>query len=297
MSTYIPNGNYPAGRPTATIYIDGLLAVCFKGDKKCTVAAHKQSTHTLALQVFKWTPNNPPQPDDCEAVEVNLPDNYQKVEIKVKKLTTSKKEVKVYNGPPHTLPPPTAPPPPWPPDQRLNFIQLCVDLEGGRGHTQRLKNKPSTLWPRFYIDDGLFCAYKESKDQFQLTPKGMASAVTLNTVALAIAADIFLVAGESIEITADGMPLNPPVSLAFGSIYQIGLTNVCKMKPTVDDFELYYEVLDISLLPAPKYNLDNLTGIGDPERTKLGPCLGGSHFSDRVPCMSAVFGQTNDFVD
>jgi hypothetical protein len=51
---------------------------------------------------------------------------------------------------------------------RFNLENSWVDLEGIRGHgaTVQLENNPNTLFPRFYINDGLFCAYRRSSGNF-----------------------------------------------------------------------------------------------------------------------------------
>ena len=283
MVTYEKAFESLTAAPTASIYIDGLLALCFNGNQRCTVAANMQSDHELVFEIHKYD-SSIPAPGDCTEI-LNLPPTYQRVELQVKKLSPRKNEVKVYSG--SALP-----------DDRDDLVKYCVDLEGARGHSVRIKNKPSTLWPRFYIDDGLFCAYKLSTDEFNLEPNVSPpppNPIKLKQVALAIAADIFLEPGETIEIIVDGKTL---MSLDSGSQYQIGITNVCSSSTTTSDFNKHYQSLDVSVLdPATEYTLDNLTGLGTIGRTQLGPCIGGGPFSDRVPCMAVVFGQTEDFID
>lgn len=285
MVTYKKAFKSPTVEPTATIYIDGLLALCFNGQQRCTVAVNKQPDHDLVFEIHKYDSSKPP-PGDCTRIFELLPtDSYQRVEIQVKKLSMRTNEVKVYSGSPV--------------GDRDDFANNCVDLEGKRGHSRRIKNKLSTLWPRFYIDDGLFYAYKLSTDEFSLkpgvSPPPPPDPVPLKKVALAIVADIFLKPGETIEIIVDGKTLK---SLDSGSQYQIGITNVCSSSTTTSDFNKHYQSLDVSVLhPAKEYTLDNLTGLGTIGRTQLGPCIGGGPFSDRVPCMAVVFGQTEDFID
>ena len=280
MATYKKAFNPPTVEPTATIYIDGLLALCFNGKQRCTVAANIQPDHDLVFEIYKYDSSKKPP---CNEIFKLLPTStYQRVEIKVKKSDPTKNEVKVYSG--SAI------------GDRDDFVKNCVDLEGARGHTKRIKNKLSTLWPRFYIDDGLFYAYKLSTDDFNLKPDvSPPASVSLKKVALAIAADIFLEPGDTIEIMVDGKAVK---SLDSGSQYQIGITNVCSSSTTTSDFNKHYQSLDVSVLhPAKEYTLDNLTGLGTIGRTQLGPCIGGGLFSDRVPCMAVVFGQTEDFID
>jgi len=283
MVTYTKAFKSPTVNPTASIYIDGLLALCFKGSQKCTVAANKQSDHDLVFEIHTYDSTKPPRKRCTEIFRLPPTSSYKRLEIKVKKLSPRTNEVKVYTGPAVS-------------DDRDDFVKNCVDLEGARGHTKRIKNKVSTLWPRFYIDDGLFYAYKLSTDDFNLKPDvSPPPPIPLNKVALAIAADIFLHSGDTIEIIVDGKTV---MSLASGSQYQIGITNVCSSSTAASDFNKHYQVLDVSVLdPAKEYTLENTTGLGTIGRTQLGPCIGGGVFSDRVPCMAVVFGQTEDFVD
>lgn len=287
MSTYSEEFSYPSVEPTATIYMDGLLALCFKGEQRCTVAVNKQSTHIPEFKIFKWASG------ECEEI-LNLSDNYQRVEINVNK--ASVRAVKVYTGPSRM---PSSTPPPF--DERHNFVENCVDLEGERGHKQPVKNKVSTLWPRFYINDGLFCTYKRSSGKFDLQKPSGSVVKALDEVALAIAADIFLKAGEFIEVTVDGMPLRPPVKLDFGARYEIGITNDCRTSLGKSDFYLHYKALDVSGLSATEFHLEHRGDpVGSPDPTPLGRCVRKPAMgpaSDRTPCMAIVFGDTTDFID
>ena len=282
MSTYVTTTTYPA-QPTATIYIEGLFGLCFKGQQRCTVGLNKQATHSPVFKFYKWTPSSPPKETDCELL-LDLPLDVQRVAIHVKKNGTRKNAVQVYDG----NSPSSSP-------DRYSFVDHCVDIEGPRGHNQRIKNKALSLWPRFYIDDGLFCAYKLSTADFDFKDTSGAVKVPLNKLALAIAADLFLETGESIEITADGRTVKT-VTIQAGSFYEIGITNLCGDTELID-FDMHYAVLDVPSL-SPYTLASKISGAGSTTRTILGHCINSdSDASDRAPCMAVVFGETEDFVD
>ncbi|HKR11968.1 MAG TPA: hypothetical protein VJT15_07930 [Pyrinomonadaceae bacterium] len=277
MSTYVKQTTYPSVEPTATIYIEGLFGLCFKGEERCTIGMNKQSTHIPEFKIYEWTPKG------CEPILDKLPAGTQRVEIKVKTTGTRNNAVRVYDGPSPASSP-----------DRHSFVEYCVDLEGPRGHNQRVKNIGMSLWPRFYIDDGLFCAYRLSSAKFDFKDASGGVKVPLEEVALAIAADIFLEPTESIIISADGTDL---VRLETGARYEIGITNLCGSLTGASDFDLHYAALDVAGISP--YTLASRTpGAGSTTPIILGHCISRDpDASDRAPCMSVIFGETEDFVD
>jgi len=271
---YVTRAKYPLVDPTATIYIHGLLAVCFKGKDKCTIAVNDEPAHTPIFQVWETNP--------CKELLRMTPSGTDPIKINVTK-TATPPAVEVYNGMPMFV------------KQRYNFINRCVDVEAIHG--KPIPNKQGTLWPRVETNDGVFCGYKLSSGPFDFTDLAGTVLKDLDLVSLGITGDIFLDnSSDSIEVTGGG--ISSPLKLSYGKQYEIGITNLCYSNPTRLDFEDHYRVLEVSVLPKPKYTLHNRTGVGTITQVQMGNCVAKmiSPFSDRTPCMAAVFGQTDEFV-
>lgn len=282
--------SYP-GKPAATIFLNGLLCLCFNGKTQSTVAVNKRSSHRFAFEIYKK------KEPKCELVKKF--ENFQKIEIAVQNSVSSMDGVYVYNGP-DFLPPPL---PTW--DTRKSYVDYCIDLEKAYG-TSLPEKSTKPLGPRVFIDNGLFCAYKVSESTFELegspVPLGRAGS---GNIALGVAVDIFMKDPGSITFTVDGSA--PPFKLDWTSPdeYEIGITNACDGctftpkhptdKRARNDFWMHYESLK---LPTGKgeFNLRCITELGSAAATILGQCINtqtaGSPFSDPAPCMPILLGQS-----
>ncbi|HSE17932.1 MAG TPA: hypothetical protein VLB46_12825 [Pyrinomonadaceae bacterium] len=180
---------------------------------------------------------------------------------------------------------------------RFNLENTWVDLEGDRGHGRvRILHDANKLRPRFYINDGLFCAYRRSSAKFQLEDKN-GHLNKVNKVALAVAADIYLNSSGKIEIF---LP-DETVRLDPSKKYKIFITNDCEKScdPDEIDFFLHYGAFTDTFSGRPgkrppddRFDMNYQSGEskGDPN-----PVLSGcdkTPLSDRAPCMTITLGQT-----
>ena len=286
IATNTHPGELPGGlAPSVSIYFDGLLCLCFNHKEGCTVGVNVQGGHNLMLQIWKKPA--------CEGMVVALPNPVRTIDLIVKKGATPVNDVQVYNGAPIKV---------GRTSENRDKYDYCLDLENPRMHG-KLDNNSGTLWPRFNINRGIFCAFQVSETVFELQ-NALHGTKPLGKIALSLAADIFFSTGESIDVLADGKPLSPAVTLAHPNEYEIAITNTCATNPyrnpkdpdpaKRNDFHHYYKVL--SLGSSEHFGLWPLDPLGTDTRLSLGPCSAHGHpFSDRAPCMPVGFGQTTDF--
>ena len=282
---YSMRTEYPSLKPSATIYFDGIMAMCFDGDRECTVGVNnKATTHKLRFGVWRN--------QDCRQISDGIPPHAREIEINVKKPAQS--GVQVY-----------APPSGFSPgNDRHSFVDYCLDLEGPEFHGAPLTKKADVLWPRFHINNGLFSTYKLTKSQFAI--KRANQSRDIGSVGLGITADIFLAPGGAIEFLVAGEE-TPFLTLPKikRETYEIAITNNCfdcdydvaSDDPTKrSDFHLHYEAIDLA--PDERFELVNTC----PDLPKcppvtLGSCIGPSlrrHIlqCDTAPCCVAIFGRT-----
>src|SRR6185295_17077910 len=212
-----PNSSASAPLPSATIYLGGLLCLAFDKEKNnlCTVGANPVSGHNWQLRVRERGTNKNLLTRDQTSIPLDTT-----ITIKVTGGTTDPAGTNgalVYTGPDVTVPAG---------GHRYKLLESWVDMEGIRGHKKPVAHDPGKLSPRFYIEDGLFCAYQLSSGQWMLedsqTPT--TNKVLLGKVALAIAADIFLEPSGSIQIIHGGGTFNCDKT----KLYDIYITNNCK---------------------------------------------------------------------
>lgn len=290
--TYQTKSEYPRGTPSATIYFDGLSCFCFDGSSRCVVGINNTDpSHTLRFAVWKC-----PRPDHngdnkatCHEIHLSLPEHYREVEIRVNKPVES--GVYVY-----------APPPGSPGiNDRYSYVEYYPDLEGPKFHDKGLTKIASALWPRFYINNGLFSAYKLTKSRFAL--KRGNSQQEIGSLALALAADIFLSATGWIEFIVDGRRLGNCV-LRYPNQYEIAITNSgagCRYNLAPEgvrnDFQLHYQALSVPTNERIEIVTTQNSGNWGP--AKLGSCVDRGHTNadatercDPTPCMGTGCGRT-----
>lgn len=297
MSKYKLKTSHPKQKPSATIYLGGLLCLCFDDVNNCTVGVNKVDKHKWKLRLREWGATS-----DLRTWHQSTHSTYEQISIVVTDGTTSPtgtNGVYVYKGPDTgTLPGTT--------EERFDLESNWVDLEGDRGHGTSIKNDSKTLYPRLSIPDGLFCAYRLSKGLFNLenTKPSPELVKTLNKVALAVAADIYLnrtdAAGIKIILPDETYTLDKTKN------YQIYFTNNCEdstCDPNKIDFNLHYKAFSDAFSGAmgklPKTDKCNLvyqqmSEEGDPDPIffadkDLHP------LTDRAPCMTVTLGQTSNF--
>jgi hypothetical protein len=278
-------GGNSGRKPSATIYFDGLLCLCFDGNKECTVGVntHKPS-HVLNFGIWRKS--------DCRQIEIAIPEGRQEIEINV--INPVDDGVYVYD--------PALGTPPI--EHRDSYVEYCLDMEGPKVHGKPLEKNPDALWPRFRINNGLFCAYKTSLSQFRFERGGI-RVRDLGPIALALAADIFLSPGGSIEFLMDGSSILAR-PLTDGDEYEIAITNLCTGRgcgadpadagilPSIgNDFHLYYDAVVVP--PGEQLDLVNIAPAGSSGPTPLGRCISEGPrgpFGEHTPCMSVTLGQT-----
>ena len=283
--TYKTRADFPSGTPTATIYFNGLLCVFFDGEKECTVAVNKAPLHALQFGIWKK--------GTCEKITVDLKQEINEInEMRIDVINPVKSGVHVYA--------PESGSTAGADQDRYSYVKYCLDLEGPKFHNSPVEKKTEMMWPRFYINNGLFSAYRLSESRFALK-KGNGQN-EIGVIGLALAADIFLNEGGSINFLADGAT-DPVVSLPLMSddSYEIAITNSCSThvydpvsndRTRRNDFYLHYRVVDVK--PEEQFELVNIDVRGSTGATKLGGCVARDDHpvSDPSPCQHLGFGLT-----
>jgi hypothetical protein len=296
VPTYRTQWKYPAGARAATIYLHGLLSLCFDGEQECTVGVNKQPSHTPKLGI--WDKKN------CETVYELSPDGSEVIKIEILDSSGAPKNG-VYVYAPELAPPP----PPTPPTDRFSYVKYSLDLESEKFHAARLEKVDSVLLPRFIINNGFFCAYKPTVSKFALLHNGVERHI--GNIALAITADLFLDPNDVIRV------VNGPTTLwkqvwKTGMEFEIAITNACtdstscvfnpssKIPEERNDFYLHYKATTVDA--SDQFQLVNEMPGGSPDPIRLGVCIaaqqgsnGGYYqpFSDPAPCAPIGFGMTN----
>ena len=284
--TYKTKSDYPSGTPAATVYFSGLLCVFFNGDEECTVAVNKAPSHILQLGIWKK--------GRCDKIGFEFKESFQ--EIKINVTDPVEKGVFVYAPPTGSTATSDR--------HRYSYVEYSLDMESPRLHNSLLIKKTENLWPRFYLNNGLFSAYKLSESRFAM--QRAKEVQQIGAIGLALAADIFVNDGGSIEFIVDNT--TPLLSLPWtiGDEYEIAITNSCTGKvfdprsrdPKLrNDFHHYYEVLDV--LPAHQFQLVNVDVHGESGPIKLGECVvrDDHPVSDPSPCQHLGFGKTPNLTD
>ena len=285
MITYETKNTHPGTLPCATIYLGGLLCLSFDHANRCTVGVNNAvgNGHVWKFSVVEQTTNG------CIPVlkQVNTP-NLNEIHIDVKGGTT--RGTYVYNGDPASI---------TSTEKRFNLESSWIDLEGPRGHNQPIENNTSALWPRFYINDGLFCASKLSTQTFALKDSNPRPHIKpLGNIALGIVADIFL--EENRRSTIEVKLPDQTVSLDCRKRYEINITNDCENSyagPVETDFHLHYNAFSHAfgsrgkMKTADQFHLVSQNGNGIAAQAIGYP----DSATDRAPCMGIVLGQTSAF--
>ncbi|HSE17933.1 MAG TPA: hypothetical protein VLB46_12830 [Pyrinomonadaceae bacterium] len=268
--------------------MSGLLCLAFDDTKKCTVGVNRADlSHKWKLRIREGMSERVWSQDSHST--------YREIQIKVTGGTTNAgtNGALVYKGGEVTS---------IPGEKRFNLETSWIDLEGARGHGQSVKNDSNTLYPRFYFNDGLFCASRLSAGLFDLkNTKATPDIVPLDNVALEAAADIFLdgTKGSKIEVI---FPLpDKTVTLPYSTTtrYEIYISNNCETscRPDEIDFGLHYGAFTGAfsggvLSSTDRFNL--VPRAGSPLVPGLGePGVTGT--TDRAPCMYIALGQTENF--
>lgn len=290
MSTYQTKKTHPGTLPSATIYLGGLLCFCFDNTEKCTVAVNnlvgnqhtwKFSIKELDQKAGKLTP--------ILACKQGDPGNWSEIHITVK--SHNRRGVHVYNGGPVSIP--------HIKEQRFNLESHWVDLEGPRGHNRKIENDKNTLWPRFYINDALFCASKLSTATFDLkNSKPTPLTKPLGQITLSVVADIFLDTSSHIEVQLASGKILPLDNTKRYEIYIANDCNYALVAPDESDFHLHYNAFAGAfngdrgkLKPEDRFHLVcNASAKGKGESN-----LAYDPLTDRAPCMATVLGQTKTF--
>ena len=285
MITYETKDTHPGTLPSATIYMDGLLCLSFDHAKRCTVGVNNKvgNGHSWKFSIVDQSTRS----GKPFVVQQGKAHDLSEIHIDVQGGTTG--GAYVYNGSSpvsiHEID-----------EQRFNLESSWIDLEGPRGHNIPVKNDNQTLWPRFYINDGLFCASRLSKGTYALKDSNDTALIKpLDHIALEIVADIFLDRNPNSKIEIK-LP-NQTVSLENSKRYQIYITNDCDsyVGPAHTDFHLHYNAFTGAFddsgrgkMKANKFSLvphRSLGQIGD----------GYRRYSDKAPCMAVALGQTSTF--
>jgi hypothetical protein len=179
-------------------------------------------------------------------------------------------------------------------------------MEGPDFHDKKLTKKPDMLWPRFYINNGLFYTHQVTKSKFGVHRGGVLRPLVPGNVGLSLAADIFIAPGGSIDFVIDDEK-TPFLTLPVrgGEKYEIAITNSCAsatecghpapspISTIPNDFHLYYKVVKVEA--GEKFDLVNIDSSGDTSPIKLGACIGSeTPVSDPAPCMSTGYGKSKN---
>ncbi|HKR11388.1 MAG TPA: hypothetical protein VJT15_04985 [Pyrinomonadaceae bacterium] len=292
MSTYETKSTHPGTLPNATIYMGGLLCLSFDGARKCTVGVNQVGGgHTWKFWIVE-------QGADERFLDLKHA-NVREIHIDVTGGAMGGSYV--FNGDRISL---------GTNKRRFNLESSWIDLEGSRGHDQPIENNPNTLWPRFYINEGLFCASKLSTRLFTLRNSKPTPVIKqLGPVALEMVADVFLDTSDprrKIEIKLSYDTARKTMSLDKNKRYQIYILNDCdSVGPYYfDDFPLHYKSFSNAFDRCPgKLKVDdqfhlvanNASVKSEPESllAQTGDAIDSA--SDRAPCMGIALGQTKEF--
>ena len=291
MITYQTKNTHPGTLPTATIYLDGLLCLSFDDANKCTIGVNNKvgKEHKWKFSILNLETRKP-------ILERNQVNTLEAGEIDINVTGGTTGGAYVYNGGQVSIP--------IDKERRFNLENSWIDLEGPRGHNKPVENDTNTLWPRFNINEGLFCARKLSIGTFDLrdsNPKPLIK--SLGRIALQVVADIFLDPSNpksKIEIKLPDMR----VSLDNKKNYQIFITNNCASKRLDDiDFPLHYGAFSGAfngnhgkMKTADQFHLvyhDEKKGKPDSILAQIED--DGDSATDRAPCMAIALGQTRAF--
>ena len=291
--TYLTTDTHPGTLPFATIYMGGLLCFSFDRNRKCTVGVNQVGGgHTWKFRIVERGASGEPVLDLNQGNS-----NFQEFHIDVAGGATGGSYV--FNGQQRVSIPAIK-------KHRFNLESSWIDLEGPRGHNTRIENDPGTLWPRFYLNEGLFCASKLSSGSFLLRDSKAAPLVKqLGPVALEVVADIFLDTGQrrKIDIKCSYGTAYKTVPLDPDKRYKIYILNDCDSCGPYyyDDFPLHYKSFSM-IKAADQFHLipDNSTSATSATESVV--ALTGDDYSkatdwasDRAPCMGSAFGQTSTF--
>ena len=290
MITYQTNNTHPGTLPSATIYMGGLLCLSFDQANRCTVGVNNLvgNGHT-----WKFSIVDPESESDKPILLCKQGTPLDEIHIGV--TGDTRRGVYVYNGDSKVSIPSN--------EQRFNLESSWVDLEGPRGHNEPVENNTNTLWPRFYINDGLFCASKLSTATYALKDSKSTPLIKqLGKIALEVVADIFLDTskrGSKIEVK---LP-NQTISLDNKKRYQIYITNDCDsgpLAPVHTDFHLHYNAFSGAFDGSKaqnKFQLVQNTASAKGETESVLAQAGDDYddLTDKAPCMTIALGQTSNF--
>ena len=282
----------------------GLLCLGFDQARRCTVAVNnmtgKDHTWKFAIVELDQKTGIPGKPF-VDLKQGNIP-VHSEVHIDVTGGTTL--GAYVYTGGPVSIPTNNA--------QRFDLQRSWIDLEGRRGHAQRVENDANTLWPRFYINEGLFCASKLSSQSFALMDSKSTPLIRpLGPIALGAVADIFLARNpdSKIEVKLPGQT----VSLDIRKRYRIYISNGCgsdygsdyasaSYEPVRSDFHLHYQAFSGAIKPEERFQLVSETASSAKVKTVSAAAQSGRGYTikaahnDKAPCMLTALGQTSNFI-
>ena len=292
MITYQTQNTHPGTLPSATIYMGGLLCLCFDNARSCTVGVNNRvgNGHKWKFSIKEVDQRTrKPNPTPILACKQGDPGNWSEIHIDVKGDT--RRGAHVYNGEPVSIPNIN--------EQRFNLESSWVDLEGPRGHNCKVENDADTLWPRFYINNALFCASKLSTESFFLKDSKPAPLTKpLGPIALAVVADIFLDTNSKIEVKLASGKILP---LDNKKRYEIYIANDCDYAPVAPDqtdFHLHYKAFFGAFNGDPgKMKLEDRFHLVCNNASAKGNVVQAAYDSltDRAPCMATVLGQTRAF--
>ena len=300
MITYKTKDTHPGTLPWATIYLDGLLCLGFDQAKRCTVAVNnmtgKEHTWKFVIEELDQKTGVPGK----RIVDLKQGDTLSEVHIDVTGGTTL--GAYVFNGSsPVSIPAIKA--------QRFNLEGSWIDLESRRAHGKHIENDANTLWPRFYINDGLFCASKLSSQSFALMDSNPTPHVRpLGPIALGAVADIFLDRSpdSKIEVRLSGRT----VTLDRTKRHQIYISNGCgsdyvsdharaSYEPVHSDFHLHYQAFSGAVKPEDRFHLvtesAKVTAASAVAQSGRGYTIKAAQ-NDKAPCMLTALGQTSTFI-
>lgn len=301
MITYQTSNRHPETLPSATIYLDGLLCLSFDGPKKCTVGVNKvRGGHAWKLIVDQESEND--QEPNTRILELRQKNSkLREAYIDVAGGVTH--GAKVFNGNDVLIPGTNS--------RRFNLESYWIDLEGPRGHNQRVQNDKNTLWPRFYINEGLFCASKLSTRSFALKNSNPRPLIKpLGQIALEMVADIFLDTSNphrKIELKLSYETGQKIIPLDHTKRHRIYITNDCDSggPPDQIDFHLHYNSFSGAFNGSPgmsrgdQFQLISNTASAKSEsglaQTGDNRSDATDDASDRAPCMPTAAGQTHAF--
>ena len=288
MVTYETKNTYPGTLPFATIHMNGLLCFSFDHANKCTVAVNNMVGNEHKWKFLIVDPDSGESIVDLRQGNVRTPRELSKFYINVTGGTTQ--GTYVYTGNPVSI---------AAKDYRYNLESHWVDMEGPRGHNRPIENDANTLWPRFYINDGLFCTSQLSSGSFDLRDTNAQPLIKpLGKVPVGIVADIFLDNPKSkIEIK---LP-ERTVSLEHRRSkkpFHIYISNDCRSHVAAGqtDFHLHYNAFSGALKkPSDRFHL--VAHGKEPLPDSIAVPDGPDPYNDRAPCMGTALGQTSAFKD